>query len=58
MISFAKAFTIKLYQGLNVPNLAHGKMYKRFTFGRILPFTPESFRVLNQKITNYEEAGK
>ncbi len=28
-----------------MPGLAHGKMYKCGTFGGILPFTPESFRV-------------
>ena len=29
--------TIKHYQGRNVPGLAHGKMYKRYTFGSSCP---------------------
>jgi hypothetical protein len=30
-----------MFQGRSVPAFAHGKMYKRYTFGGILPFYSE-----------------
>lgn len=45
----------KTLSRLNVPGLAHGKMYKRYTFGASCPSLRSRFGVLKQKIANHEE---
>ncbi len=38
-----------ILQGLNMPGLAHGKMYKRYTFGASCPSLRSRFGVSKQK---------
>ena len=52
---FANSSTRNIYQGRSVPGLAHGKMYKRYTFEASCPSLRSRFGVLKQKTTSHEE---
>jgi hypothetical protein len=41
-----------------VPGLAHGKMYKRYTFGSSCPSLGTRFGAVKQKTTNHEDADR